>query len=145
MRSPRLALTLAAAPLALASCGGLACNEMYAPSGLSIGFEAADWPAGAYAVEVEGVACTVTLPSEDGGATCDADSAPYLELMLTSGGDAIQSAWYYEDAPDPVSIRVSRDGTVIFEDDISPDYTVDEPNGKGCGERTSAAITVALD
>lgn len=136
-------LLIALVPLGLVGCGGLNCTEMYAPSGVSIGFEASDWPAGDYVFEIDGIECDVTLPGSD-GAFCESGGAA-LELLTDASGAAVQSAWLQESTPDPLSIVVSRDGTVIFEDEVSPAYTVDEPNGKGCGERTSASVTVSID
>lgn len=148
MRSTRLALAAlaATAPLALTGCPPRACNMMYAPDGVTLTFDADDWPAGEYVVEVDGQVCTVTLPATDAAVDCaEGDDGVYFELYLTQDGAGLDGGWLMESAPDPLSIRITVDDAVLFEDDLSPQYSIDEPNGEGCGERQYADLVVDID
>lgn len=145
-----LAALAALAPLTLAACDvlpGRACNLMYAPSGVLVTFEADAWAPGTWEIEVDGLSCTVllgtdALPTEQ--VVCEDGAAARLEIRLDEAGESIVQAHLIERTPDVVEIVVAHDDAVIVEASLVPEYVVDEPNGRGCGERRAASVTVEV-
>ena len=120
-------------PVALSGCGH-GCNLMYAPDQLSILFNPPLSGEGEFLLEVEGDAtgaCVITLPD---AAVCEGD------LQVFSDATEVSGLQLYELAPAHLTVSVSKDGTLLSMQEVSPTYTVDEPNGKGCGERHSAEV-----
>ncbi len=140
----RLLIPTLLAPLLLNGCQELSCNLMYAPSGVGLTFEATSWEEGEWLVEVGSQACTVILPASAGSVVCEDGDVARLEVSTTSAGDGIEGAWLMEEAPAELEVRFSLDGELVYEEILTPEYSVDEPNGEGCGERTYAEVDVDL-
>ena len=135
----------------LASCGvldGRSCNLMYAPSGVTVEFQAQAWAPGTWEVEVDGLSCTVLLDPDatpSGQVACDDAATPRLEILLSPSSATIDSAWLIESTPDVLTVKLTHDGTVVLDDELVPEYAVDEPNGRGCGERRAATVSVSVE
>ncbi len=146
-----LAALAALAPLTLAACDilpGRACNLMYAPSGVVVTFDADAWAPGTWEIEVDGLVCTVELGAESEPferIPCDDDGVARLELVLTEGGDGIDFAHLIERTPETLDVAVRHDDAVVVDTSLVPEYVVDEPKGRGCGERRAAGVTVVVD
>lgn len=140
---PSLPALLALLPLLAAGCIGKECNLMYAPDALEIDFSPALTGDGAWSVTLSGdldAACTVSLPlADDGAPDCDTEG---VELVLSDDGSAIEAISLFGLAPEHLTLDVALEGATILSEDLTPTYTVDEPNGEGCGERQSAVVVV---
>lgn len=121
----------------------LECNAMYAPDNLEIVLNPALTDAGSWEIVLEGdleTTCAVVLPLAEGEvATCDNDA---VSLLISASGDAIEGVSLFGYAPDSHTISFSLDGTLVSSHDLEPEYELDEPNGKGCGERRSGVVEI---
>lgn len=128
--------------LTISGCS-MECTLIDAPSYLSIDLNPPVSDAGTWDVALEGdltAACTLVLPlvaPED--VSCDSDN---MNLELTDGYDAIEGILLYNESPDALTVSLTLDGTLVSSQDLAPVYEVDEPNGKGCGERRSATVEI---
>jgi hypothetical protein len=126
---------------------GQECNLMYAPDMLSlelIHVPLSETGATIFALvgsDGEGLTCRLEAP-EDTSGTCSEGN----DLFLERSGDTVTlSLWEFT----PSSVELSllheiEDGVVKGSWTITPDYTEDEPNGEGCGFRSSATESVDL-
>lgn len=147
MRSQALVSVLGALALGLSSsaCVVLECNAMYAPDALQLTFDPALEGDGEWTVTLSGdldAGCSVTLPlpTEDAWPVCDMEG---VELLLSEDYTRIEGVSLFALAPEAVTLTVALDGEEILSQAITPEYDVDEPNGKGCGERHFAEVVVA--
>lgn len=131
--------SLAILLLVPAGCGGFArsCYDMYAPDMLLLEIRGAP-PDGVWQIIIEGDGEV----RECGGQTssgswfalnCDAD-------LTMSGTDLI----WWESAPRDVVVSFLLGNEPYLEERFSPEYEVEEPNGRGCGSRERATELVEL-
>lgn len=119
------------------------CTLMWAPSTLTLTFVSEDWPAGRYEIEVIGDGgrsgmCVLDLPDDGSPPACTQNA------RVTAADDGIPSMAVEGFTAETVQVVLSRDGEGVLDQAFTPDYTVDEPNGEGCGERYVATIDVTL-
>lgn len=123
---------------------GLSCTQMRSPSVAEIGIEG-DQPPGLYELEVQGSGetemCVLVLPSAEGDVVSCTD---YASVVLAEDGGRVEALVLTEFAPGSFVVEVLRDGELVAEASFVPDYEVDEPNGKGCGERSQATLSMTL-
>ena len=140
---------VAAVVLVLASIGaqgcGLTCNDIYAPSGVSVAFDTGSLVAGLYEIEMQGfnqfAFCVVELPFEEGDiVSCTTNAS----LGLSEDGLGIIGMTAFSFAPDSFSITATVDGTFVRDQFYTPEYDEDEPNGRNCGVRRVTNVTFAL-
>lgn len=144
--------TLFAAAFILVSSSGCLigkeCNLMYAPDNLEIHLATPLSDAGEWEISVEGsdgyaVTCAVTLPASDSAsASCDDGIA---SLHLSAANDAIEGVLLFGAAPPTVVVTAALDGVEVGSGEATPSYDIDEPNGEGCGERSTGSVTVTLE
>lgn len=149
---PRALALLTTASLFSGCFEAQSCNLVYAPEGVEITFTGDPLEDGTHTVEVAGLSCSFSIG--DGGADtgtggsggCDAytESAALLVTVLDDGPRVLR-AILTEQAPASVDVVVLQGDEVRLSETLSPDYTVDEPNGEGCGERAFATEELALD
>ena len=116
---------------------GHSCNLMYSPSTLTLELTA-DW-SGEISVDVSGddAQFSCVLSEDEAAAECD-DFHGSIELS-----DDLLVVVLSEFSPAVVELTVVHDGgseSLVLE----PEYTVDEPNGPGCGERSIATESLTL-
>ena len=116
---------------------------MGAPSTLTLEFSAGAWPDGRYEIEVLGegarsAMCVIDLPDAGLAPACTQSAS----VALGDGG--IVSMTAVEVSGETLQVLALRDGEPLLDALLTPDYTVDEPNGPGCGERYVATIAVAM-
>lgn len=127
--------------LSLMACdlqdGGQACNLMYSPSMLTIELTA-EWNG---AIQIDGsgggdqISCV--LAEAESAAACD-DGISTIEL---SGDLLVVSLEQF--VPDSLELTVVDDnGAELFT--LEPSYSIDEPNGPGCGERRLGTESITL-
>ena len=123
-----------------------ACNLMYAPDSLLISLESdgSFFQSGDWLLEVDGVQCLVTLPADDTMVFCDPGDGTGVEIGLADDRSEVVSVMLMGRAPAALEMALSFDDAVVFSQELSPSYSVDEPNGEGCGERSSSEIVVEL-
>lgn len=130
---------------ALTTGCGLSCNDMWAPSSTYLEVIGGDGSAGRYQLELSGYGqvamCVVDLPADDDELISCTSNAM---LTLSEDGTAIVGMLATSFAPDNFEATLFIDGERIADDHYAPDYAVDEPNGKNCGERKTADVTLAL-
>lgn len=118
---------------------------MYAPDTLNITFDPAPAAEGLWTFTLSGdysVTCNAPIPfSESVAPLCDDD---LTTVTYSEDGLSIEGLLVFGEAPDSVTLAVSMDDEEIVSDVITPDYEVDEPNGKGCGERRYADVVFSL-
>ena|GEM_PF-4479737 len=143
----RFKALIALAPVALASCVPLACEEMGCIGMLSLSVDGATWQEGAeYALSVDlgddGIeTCTWTWSTEsDDQPTCaqvDPDGAVHMDINLGMGV-----------APESISVALEEDGADLLADDVFPEWSEPYyPNGERCDGGNgcqSASVTIAL-
>lgn len=133
--------------LLLAACDllGHDCNLMYAPSTTSVSFEVATAATWSWDVtgETVGMSCAVTLPDATDGA-CEGGEVMGPDVQGTDGAWVIGSS-VWEGGDETLQVQVWRDGELVLDETIEPDWAVDEPNGKGCGERYTFAESWAIE
>jgi len=130
---------------ALATGCGVSCTAMYAPDSTYLEVVGGDGSPGRYQLELDGYGqvamCVVDLPAADDELiSCTANAM----LTLTEDGTAIVGMLASEFAPEGFEATLLIDGERIADDRYAPDYAVDEPNGKNCGERKTADVTLRL-
>lgn len=130
----------------LAGCPelGKTCTLIYAPDNLTVSFDTEALAPGAYTVTVSGdveATCTLTLPSEVEG-VCDLEG---LSLSTNEAGDGLGELFFFDMGPEALTVSITLDGAEIASESFSPSYTVDEPNGEGCGERRSGIVMMSVD
>ncbi len=137
------------APLAgLFGCGH-DCNLMYAPDQLSIAFDPEITAQGSWRFELSVdvyAECEVELPVPD---PSNMDYTPCggaggVDLRFSEDGLAVTDLVIGDEAPATVTLTVLFDGSLVYEETLTPAYDVDEPNGAGCGERYSTEVTVEV-
>jgi len=137
------------APLAgLFGCG-LECNLMYAPDHLGIAFDPEITAEGTWTFELSGdfdALCEVDLPVPDPSNMeyTPCGGVDLVDLGLSGDGVGVTGLSIMDEAPASVTLTVSFDGSVVYEDTLTPAYDVDEPNGTGCGERYGTEVTVVV-
>ncbi len=138
----RIVMALVAATC-LQGCG-LSCNLMYAPSSTSVELDGGDWPAGTWEIELNGynqiAMCVVTLPDDGGLVSCTGNAT----LELDEAGERIASIRAEGFAPESFQAQLYRDGLLVAERSLTPEYDTDEPNGKGCGLRKVTTVEFSL-
>jgi hypothetical protein len=127
----------------LAALGGCAqtCNAMYAPNTLTIAFDPALAAEGAWVVRLSDAddAEIGTCTWSPGEAADCGDSA----VELTIADDTVVALSMWEPPGGPYRLRVVHVDNVVVDEEITPEVEVDEPNGKGCGEREQQTATVS--
>ena len=134
--------------LSMTGCFAVSCTLMYVPDSVSLSFEAADtfWQDGEWTVEVDGIDCMVSLPSTENMVFCDGlRGMDSLQLQLSEDGTAIESGLLMGSTPEMLLVEIYNGDTLMFVEDLALDYEVDEPNGVGCGEVSSADVELVID
>ena len=142
MKKPLLA-ALVVSSAALTACDGLpptACNAMYAPDMVTIHFEDVAWSEGSWRLEIDELSCSFDLPT-DPDTTLDCGDASDFWMVSNADGSGISEVNVWEFAPESFEVALYLDDELFDAKSFSPDYLVDEPNGRGCGERSSAEVT----
>lgn len=151
------AVALSVAVMAGCPASGRDCNAVgCAPSGYQLGNEA--WPAGDYEVAITyergervEVSCAFRIDAAfAGGEEDDAGveyEPPMAECSQTTGGKvslsfAQRATFTMFDSPASFELSVKREGRVLFEETITPDYDASEINGPGCGVCRTANETI---
>ena len=135
--------TAALAVSALSGCDVLpptACNTMYAPDTVVIDFSEADFGEGRWRIEIDDISCTLDLPADPGASVeCEGD----LEVwgVVSDDGLGIDELNVWEFAPESFEVTLYLDDELYDSQSFSPEYEVDEPNGRGCGERSFAEVS----
>ncbi|MCB9565764.1 MAG: hypothetical protein H6710_00800 [Myxococcales bacterium] len=163
-RAPSVTLRLAPLlVLALVGCarsGGetpRACTEIGCMDGLRIALEpSSGMPAGAYVIdlEIDGAAtrCEGNLPlkpcEEGSSVTCSSDAVVVEEsgCAMAPEAQALSGILFESARPKDVKVTIRRDGEVVAEAELSPEYRRLEPNGPGCPpicEQAEATLTLA--
>lgn len=88
----------------------------------------------------EGVGCGGDV--QISGESRAVDVLDPLDLPGLDGGFRLRIPAGEEPGPSRVSIAVRLDGDSVLERTVTPSYTVDEPNGPGCGECARASDTL---
>ncbi len=137
------------APLASLMGCGTDCNLMYSPSNLQLVFDPEITAEGTWTFELTGdfdALCEVDLPVPDPSdmAYTPCGGVDLVDLGLSDDGVGVTDLHVMNEAPASLTLIVSFDGSVVFEDTFTPSYDVDEPNGTGCGERYSASVSVEV-
>ena len=118
---------------------GMSCNLMFAPDMLTIDIMGTSWEGEVYVdIDTGDQLVSCTIPAGEFAGTCGPDS----ETLITIEDGAL-SIQLWNMAPETAEVFVEHDGgsgSVLLE----PEYTVDEPNGVGCGERHSATVSTTL-
>lgn len=137
-------LAAAALPFALVACDlprpGLACNAMYSPDQVLIDFGSFEFEPGAWSLQIDAeevITCDFDLPADDLILNCDGAE---VYGTLSNDGLHIDELNVWEFAPADFSVSLSLDGELVAEQDFSPEYDEDEPNGEGCGVRQFASV-----
>ena len=116
------------------------CNLMYAPDMLTLEITASDLDGEVIVIaESDGytpINCSVPAGEQYG--TCD-DLSSNIEV---SGSTIRLSLWEY--APADVTLQVEVVDAWAEQVSLAPTYTEDEPNGEGCGYRSSGQEQIAL-
>lgn len=120
------------------------CNLMYAPSSFTASFEVASEGVWEWTVTAEGmdVACSVTLPEGTDAACEGTTSTPTVEIV--ADGWVIGSTTF-EGGQDEVHVTLSHDGALVVDETLTPEWSMDEPNGEGCGERFQSEQTFTVE
>ncbi len=143
----RSLLVIALALTFTAACEDInrSCNAMYAPDMLTVTLDG-DLAEGAYVVELSDadlvVTCTFSIDSTlaEPDALCEG-----TEIDFDIGDDgAITELRVWDWAPAEVEIVIGLDDVELHSETLVPSYDVDEPNGKGCGERSYATEVVSI-
>jgi len=128
---------------ALATGCGLSCTEIYAPSSIYLEVVGGDGSPGRYQLELNGYSqvamCVVDLPAADDELISCTSNAM---LTLSDDGTAIVGMLATDFAPEGFEATLLIDGERVADDFYAPDYAIDEPNGKNCGERKTADVTL---
>lgn len=157
-----------AAAILCAACGGgteppRMCTEIGCQDGLVIGFRPdAGWPAGEYRFEIRTdgfeVACSGSLPlascagpaAMEGGrnVSCDVDGVVQVGesgCAMPAGTHGFPELLFDPGVrPGRVELRVTRDGQLVGEESIVPQYQRLQPNGPGC-EPTCEFASAVVD
>ncbi len=130
------------------SCNGATCTAMGWEDMLTVEFEPALDAIGTWKLEFSNghdATCEVTLPMEDEETreyfSCETNGEGYLEIRFNS--DYTLRYARIMDNPDSVDLRVSRNGVVLFDETLVPDYEKRYPYGsEDCGTQYSAMIKI---
>jgi hypothetical protein len=122
------------------------CNQMNAPSRVTVAFdEGRTWEPGVWEIEADGYThhamCVVALPYVEGDLVSCTGNA---ELVLSDDGAGILALEASNFEPESFAVRVERDGGPVGDESFAPEYAIDEPNGKGCGDRAQATVQMSL-
>ena len=131
---------------------GLACSEVGCRGGLIVDLRATELIPGDYTVEFElddGEAletCGFTVSDDcDGGGTCipTTDCDGRVEVLALGDGQLQVSLF---DAEGAVDLVLERDGTVLLDETLDPEYETFRPNGPSCPPVCrSATVQLSLD
>lgn len=137
MRRTWIAIATALCSLAGCETSTRSCSMIGCADGLTVEFQTASWPQGAWQVDVktptETRTCTATLPLPPSGASTCSD-----KLMLMTSGSALAVTEHkligvqLPDAPSEVTVTVTRNGTKVAEKTLKPTYKKSQPNGSAC-------------
>lgn len=136
--------TFLATPLLLVACEavpGTTCNLMYAPDQVHMTFEDMDFEEGAWRLTIDGdIVCEFELPlASDAAVECIGGHEVYV--VPSSDGARIDEVSIWEFAPDQFDASLHLDDELFAEASFEPEYSIDEPNGEGCGERSFAEVS----
>ncbi len=137
-----LAAALLVSSASLTACDMLpptACNAMYAPDMVTIHFDDVAFSEGTWRLEVDDLSCSFDLPMEPSG-TIECDEAMDFWMVADDDGTGLAEVNVWEFAPETFEVALYLDDELYDAQSFSPDYDVDEPNGRGCGERSSASV-----
>jgi hypothetical protein len=87
--------------------------------------------------------CTVAV----GGTSLKPCDAAKMTIEGKNGDGVVelkQLRVWFDYAPSTFGLAVKKDGNLIYQSSITPTFTTDEPNGKGCGIRHQALVSVEL-
>lgn len=128
--------------------GCQSCTLIFAPSTLTVAFEDGDLEPGRYEVELTDIPfggyatqmCVIDLPFEQ-------DIGPWCTMGAGLGFDeaGLRSLDVISQVPEQFTVTVLRDGDLVAEQDFEPAYAESQPNGKGCGTRLTATVSMGLD
>ena len=125
---------------------GQSCNMMYAPSMVDVTLAGLAEGAWEWTIDVgdHGAVCTFTLP---GGADAACAGNAWSGPTLTQAADGSWSAQVMVELGEAGTVAVSatHDGAVVLDGEHEVVWTVDEPNGEGCGERSVGALELAVE
>jgi hypothetical protein len=139
--------------LALLSAGcGLAsdsegCGDRVLPDVVDIRFVPTITDPGDYRIRFSSSVLTGTCDVSVGSIQL----APCSNARLSVDGEsengtiilAALRAWF-DYGPDRFELTISREDVVVISDLYTPQYELDEPNGRGCGERQRAEVAVSI-
>lgn len=130
---------LVLAALGLSGC--LSCTLMYAPSTFTVQVVGAAPVEGLFQLEANGQGqtgmCVFVLPHrEDDLVSCTQNAMVNFE----GDGSAVDSLVLFNFSPEFVNVRALLDGEEVASQSFEPEYAVDEPNGRGCGERSIGSV-----
>jgi len=131
-----------------------ACTEIGCSSGFGIDLEPSDsWPPGQYTFELtaggQRQQCTGTLPLAACGqpsVTCTGDAI----ASIGESGCALSAAQHafgplaIEQQPCEVQVTIRRDGRLVGEQSLTPNYRWTQPNGAGCDPQCLQAPNAVL-
>lgn len=122
-------------------CGCHNCFDIGCPAEFRVSF---DPPLAGESIRVTLVAdgkdfsCLFEKGGESEAAECDRGADMGIERSQVIG------AWLNSQTPEAVSIAVTVDDEPVQEFEVTPTYGIEEPNGKGCGECTTAVVTLDM-
>lgn len=143
---------IAGCPASGRDCTAVGCG----PSVYQLGNEA--WPAGDYEVAIAyerggrvEVSCAFRIDAASAGGEEDDAGVEYeppnAECSQTTGGQvslsfAQRATFTMFDSPASFELSVKREGRVLFDKTVTPDYDASEINGPGCGVCRTAHETI---
>lgn len=131
------------------------CTTRDCGPSVSLELEATHWAPGEYVIFIETTAlsfeCRFTRgmtgsggqaggPAEVAGMVhrCAQVSGEPIEPSPALHGDENVSIDFIEEYYDQLRIRVQRDGAVLLDDEVTPEYRTSYPNGPDCGACSNA-------
>ena len=135
---------LLAAPLLLVACDampGTTCNAMYSPDQVHMTFEDVAFEEGSWRLTIDGdIVCEFELPiASNDNVECIGGNEIYV--VPSNDGDGIDEVSIWEFAPDRFDATLHLNDELFAEASFEPEYSIDEPNGEGCGERSFAEVS----
>ena len=130
--------------LALASqAGGRTCTLMGYFDSVYVAFDGDLSRGGSYEVTLKEGPRTVGLCAFEVPITSDQDLTCGSSMAIdpTSDGTVRGVGMFW--VPEDLRIAITRDEEVLVDDVVNLEYTEDEPNGKGCGVRTTGEGTLS--
>ena len=142
----------------------MSCNLMYAPSTIEVVFSQPLTTSGSYTLTTtsDGVqeVCELILADSSDPNDCVGDVCRTTLRPMGSNTCLWEDIWIGDDAgtiprltlahvnfvaPDLFDIRLERDGEFVGTGEYTLDGEIDEPNGPGCGERTTNIVALTID